>query len=225
MIHDDVVGNAVNPNIYVPARSITFNDDHTELTLKHSGQTIKARIVVDGTGAESPFTIRDRRDREGYQIAYGVECHVKGSGVTGTHVGDYDRSKMTLFDFRSETWCNNLSNADEITQPQKSTFNYVMPLADNVIFFEETSLVANPAMSFQECKRRLKERLKSQNVEITEVLEEEFCYIPMGGGLPRKGQRIVPIGAASGLVHPATGYPLGRALSRISMSRSRSSPS
>jgi lycopene beta-cyclase len=79
--------------------------------------------------------------------------------------------------------------------------------------FEETSLVANPAMSFQECKARLTERLASQSVRITDILEEEFCYIPMGGGLPRKGQRIVPIGAASGLVHPSTGYQVGRCLS------------
>ena len=68
-------------------------------------------------------------------------------------------------------------------------------------------------MSFKECKERLVARLKSQNVFITDILEEEFCYIPMGGGLPRKGQRIVPIGAASGLVHPSTGYQVGRCLS------------
>jgi lycopene beta-cyclase len=213
VIPEDVLGKAINPNIYLPARAITFHEDHTELTLKESGDKIKAKIVVDGTGAETPFTIRDQRDREGYQIAYGVECKVKGSGVTETHVGDYDRSKMTLFDFRSEAWRSNLPNEKEITQPMKSTFNYVMPLSKDVIFFEETSLVANPAMSFQECQRRLKERMTSQNVELSEILEEEFCYIPMGGGLPRKGQRIVPIGAASGLVHPSTGYQVGRALS------------
>ena len=213
VICDDVLGKAINPNIYLPAGAVAFHQDYTELTLKISGEKVRAKIVIDGTGAETPFTIRDKRDREGYQIAYGVECKVQGSGVSDTQFGDYDRSKMTLFDFRSESWRDNLPNGKEITQPMKSTFNYVMPLSKDVIFFEETSLVANPAMSFQECKRRLTERLKSQNVEITEILEEEFCYIPMGGGLPRKGQRIVPIGAASGLVHPSTGYQLGRALS------------
>jgi len=50
-------------------------------------------------------------------------------------------------------------------------------------------------------------------VTITEVLEEEFCYIPMGGDIPRRGQRIVPIGAAAGVVHPSTGYQVARALS------------
>ncbi|CAB9526327.1 Capsanthin/capsorubin synthase, chromoplastic [Seminavis robusta] len=209
VIPEDVLGKAINPNMFLPAGSITFHKDFTELTLKESGRKIRAKIVVDGTGAESSFTIRDQRDREGYQIAYGVECHVTGAGVTESHVGDYDRSKMTLFDFRSEKWRQS-NQDDEIKQP---TFNYVMPLSQDVIFLEETSLVANPAMSFEECKRRLTERMKSQNVEITEILEEEFCYIPMGGGLPRAGQRIVPIGAASGLVHPSTGYQVGRALS------------
>uniref|UniRef100_A0A7S4KC45 Uncharacterized protein n=2 Tax=Odontella aurita TaxID=265563 RepID=A0A7S4KC45_9STRA len=88
-----------------------------------------------------------------------------------------------------------------------------MPLSDDVIFFEETSLVANPAVSFQECKDRLMARLASQGVTITEILEEEFCYIPMGGDVPRKGQRIVPIGAAAGVVHPSTGYQVARMLS------------
>jgi hypothetical protein len=44
-----------------------------------------------------------------------------------------------------------------------------MPLSQDVIFFEETSLVARPAVSFQECKDRLTARLASQGVAITEV--------------------------------------------------------
>lgn len=61
---------------------------------------------------------------------------------------------QTLFDYRSEAWrkTNGLSEDSVVRCP---TFNYVMPLSDDVIFFEETSLVANPAVSFQECKDRL----------------------------------------------------------------------
>ena len=47
-------------------------------------------------------------------------------------------------------------------------------------------------------------------VNVGEVFEEEFCYIPMGGDLPRKGQRVVGIGAAGGLVHPSTGFQICR---------------
>ena len=35
----------------------------------------------------------------------------------------------------------------------------------------------------------------------------------MGGDVPRKGQRIVPVGAAAGVVHPSTGYQVARMLS------------
>ena len=54
---------------------------------------MRARVVVDACGAESPFTVRDGRDKEGYQVAYGVECTVKGPGVSEAMVGDYDRSE------------------------------------------------------------------------------------------------------------------------------------
>ena len=211
VIRADIRGTAVNPNVFMPAGSIIFHESHTELSFKGESPhpNIRAKIVVDATGAESPFTIRDDRDKEGYQIAYGLECRVEGLGVTETHVGDYDRSKMTLFDFRSQSWRTEENKARVVQNP---TFNYVMPLTKDVIFFEETSLVANPAMSFQDCKDRLVDRLASQSVQITDVLEEEFCYIPMGGGLPRKGQRIVPVGAAAGLVHPSTGYQVSRCL-------------
>ena len=53
---------------------------------------------------------------------------------------------------------------------------------------------------------------------ITQILrtpryqDEEFCYIPMGGGLPTRGQRIIAHGGAGGLTHPATGYTINRML-------------
>jgi len=104
VIKEDALGTAISTNVYAPHGSITLHPTHTELTLVTSQQKLNARVVVDATGAESSFTIRDDRDKEGYQIAYGVECKVGGLGVTDTHVGDYARSKMTLFDYRSESW-------------------------------------------------------------------------------------------------------------------------
>ena len=82
------------------------------------------------------------------------------------------------------------------------------------VFFEETSLVARPAVSFAECARRAARRLQHLGVRVREgsVEDEEFCYIPMGGALPAPGQRVVAFGGAGSLVHPATGYQLCRAL-------------
>lgn len=64
------------------------------------GTSISGKIIIDGTGAESTLTLRDKRENEGYQIAYGVEASVKGEGVGEDRVGDYERDKMTLFDYR-----------------------------------------------------------------------------------------------------------------------------
>lgn len=94
VVRENVDGSVINTNVFEPAGSVTFGADYTELTLSESKRKLRAKIVVDGTGAETSFTIRDGRENEGYQIAYGVECRVEGSGVTDKFVGDYDRSKM-----------------------------------------------------------------------------------------------------------------------------------
>ena len=87
-----------------------------------------------------------------------------------------------------------------------------MPLKGNQIFFEETSLVARPAVSFQECKDRCYRRLEHLGIQVTKVYEEEFCYIPMGGALPAKDQRIIAVGGSAAMVHPSTGYHLCRCM-------------
>jgi Lycopene cyclase protein len=74
------------------------------------------------------------------------------------------------------------------------------------VFFEETSLVARPALSMDECKQRLYERLKHHGIAVATVHEEEFCVIPMGGAYPKVDQRVVAFAGAGGLVHAATGY-------------------
>ncbi len=95
---------------------------------------------------------------------------------------------------------------------------YAMPMGASAdgkktkVFFEETSLVARPPMTFDECKRRMELRLKHLGATVLSVEEEEFCYIPMGGALPVRSQRVVAFGGAMGLVHPSTGYQICRAL-------------
>jgi len=95
---------------------------------------------------------------------------------------------------------------------------YAMPMGPSEdgqrlkVFFEETSLVARPPISFDECKRRMELRLKHLGAKVLSVEEEEFCYIPMGGAIPTRSQRVVAFGGALGLVHASTGYQICRAL-------------
>mmetsp|Transcript_16030 Transcript_16030/g.32861 ORF Transcript_16030/g.32861 Transcript_16030/m.32861 type:complete len:590 (+) Transcript_16030:20-1789(+) len=207
IIKSDHACTSLSPNVHSPPCSYAPN--HTTVPLK-DGTSVRGRIVIDGCGAESTLTIRNDRSNEGYQIAYGVECEVKGDRVDERMAGEYRKDRMTLFDYR-RGW-------EEDEERRKSmedspTFMYVMPLGGDRVFFEETSLVANPAVSFKVCKDRCERRLKSMGVEIGKVHEEEFCYIPMGGSIPIPGQRIVPIGAAAGIVHPSTGYQVARSMS------------
>ena len=66
---------------------------------------------------------------------------------------------------------------------------YVMPLSKKLdgsgyrVFWEETSLVGKDKrrLSFEECKKRALRRLEFHGIQYSDVEEEEYCYIPMGG--------------------------------------------
>jgi lycopene cyclase-like protein len=88
-----------------------------------------------------------------------------------------------------------------------------MPLSSHLLFVEETILVGRPAMDFALLKQRLKLRLQERGIEAKHLLEEEHCWIEMGGGVPLRHQPQLAFGAAAGMVHPATGYLISRMLS------------
>lgn len=52
----------------------------------------------------------------------------------------------------------------------------------------------------------------AHSAQVTQVLEEEWSYIPVGGPLPLGWQTATAFGAAANLVHPATGYSIARSL-------------
>jgi len=213
IIEDGLDAQAIGNNIH--SEGTLRHDSHGSTLRLRSGQTLRAKLVVDATGSESQLTLRQPAAGEplqlpGFQIAYGFECIVDGN----TH---YDPGAMTLFDYRTDHL--SYDPALEKAAIKNPTFMYVMPLGPvpeeqgaQRIFFEETSLVARPAVSFEECKKRCMARLKHLGVSVRpgSIAEEEFCYIPMGGPLPAAGQRVVAFGGAAATVHPSTGYQLCR---------------
>jgi len=87
-----------NPNIFTPDKSIVHLQSHSEMRLSN-GETIRGKIVVDCTGAESKLTSREGPGSQvpkGYQIAYGLTAKLK----SGT--GPYAKDKMLLFDYRTD---------------------------------------------------------------------------------------------------------------------------
>jgi lycopene beta-cyclase len=210
-----IVSKAININLYTPPNSLVHDEfgTTTTLTLRDKESVrVRSKVVVDATGHETKLVLRDVRDPyrpPGFQIAYGAVMQVETTSLAD-HIGPYDKEAMTLFDYRTDHFD---SNDTWYQQASKSpTFMYAMPLYDNYIFFEETSLVARPAVSFQECKDRMYRRLAHHGIRVTNVLEEEFCYIPMGGALPQRSQRVIAMGGAAAMVHPSTGYHLCRCL-------------
>jgi len=213
VLEEALEAEVVATNIYAGGK-LQHDAEGSTLTLA-SGRTLRAKIVVDATGSESRLTRRLPGAGEppapdpGYQIAWGMECIVDGA----TH---YDTAAMTLFDYRTDHL--SFDPAWEERAQQSPTFMYAMPLGPaeggkaQRVFFEETSLVARPAVSFEECKKRCLARLEFLGVSVRpgSITEEEYCYIPMGGALPEPGQRVVAFGGAAATVHPSTGYQLCR---------------
>nr|ATD53293.1 lycopene beta-cyclase [Heterosiphonia pulchra] len=169
--------------------------------------TVAGSVVVDATGHNLRFVKFRQGKAPGFQAAYGIECVVSDKSYP------YATDEMLLMDFRNDHMRDSPTDFQQsLDQP---TFLYVMPLDDGegrLVFFEETSLVASPAMDFDQLKARLYKRLAYNGIEVESVLDEEFCLIPMGGPMPDLRQRVVAFGGAAALVHPATGYMIARAL-------------
>lgn len=185
------ISQAINVNVYSPPLSLVHDDTGSTIQLLPSNDkdeaaattdkliNVRAKLIVDCTGHETKLVLKDTRVKSippGFQIAYGclVKVNTTLPSYTDTQIGPYDKEAMTLFDYRTDHFQNDV----ELQKAQMApTFMYAMPLKDNRIFFEETSLVARPAISFQECKDRTETRLKHLGIEVIDIKEEEFCYI------------------------------------------------
>ena len=209
---------ATSVNIYSPPGTLVHDEQGTTTVLKDCNGneiTVRSKLVVDTTGHESKLVLRDARapanGPPGFQIAYGCLLKInEPDPENAVTFGPYDKEAMTLFDYRTDHL--EFDPKWEQRAIEEPTFMYVMPLEKNRVFFEETSLVARPAISFQECKDRCFKRLEYLGINVAEIEEEEYCYIPMGGSLPLKDQRVIALGGSAAMVHPATGYHLCRML-------------
>nr|ATD53303.1 lycopene beta-cyclase [Dictyopteris undulata] len=189
----------------VDAATVKHASEGTTVCLD-DGVELRCRLLLDCTGHYSELVEKDGVHNPGVQIAYGAEVEVKDGHEP------YDEKAMLFMDYRTDYVSKDDLSAQEAKELEEvPTFLYAMPMGQGPegrkrIFFEETSLVARPPISFDLCKERLKRRLEHHGIEVTKLLDEELCYIPMGGALPKLDQRVVAFGGASGLVHASTGY-------------------
>lgn len=156
-----------------------------------TGRPINATVVLDGTGAASPFIVRQpTTGPAAHQVAYGVVAEFASDPLP--------RNVCTFMDWRGP----------DRTVP---SFAYTLPI-DGLWLVEETSLASRPALSIEELERRLHDRLRADGLVITKVHAVERVLFPMDLPLPDRNQRVIGLGAAASIVHPATGYSVGASL-------------
>lgn len=170
------------------------------------GCRVSARAVVDASGAV-PALVALEPAVPAWQTAFGriVEGRVEAAGL--------DEDTAILMDWSDAA--DDPADGNGVDHGGTPSFCYALPLGGGRFLIEETALCARPAVGLDVLAGRLDRRLTrfaAQGARITRFVAEERVSIPMGTGLPRRGQRVAAFGAAAGLIHPATGYSVARAL-------------
>jgi lycopene beta-cyclase len=169
------------------ATEIDHTDYETHIATAH-GMRYTARVVIDASGATSPFVQRVHQRPPAFQTAFGLLLEAPSH--------PFDRDRAVLMDFRVPAGVDS----------DPASFAYVLPLDDGRLFVEETVLASRPAVPIDLLAARLETRLRAHGLDGCTRLEEERCRIAMGVGLPTRHQALVPFGAAASMVHPASGY-------------------
>ena len=180
--------------------SCDHGNEHYSTVKLDDGRTVYAKMVLDATGHSRKLVDFDREFTPGYQAAYGIMCTVEKH--------PFPLDTMLFMDWRDE----HLSPQWKRVNDKLPTFLYAMPFSETEVFLEETSLVARPGLDFDDLKLKMKERLEHLGVKVTNIHEEEYCLIPMGGVLPTFPQRTLGIGGTAGMVHPSTGFMVAKTM-------------
>ena len=189
-LHNDVVHGllldqlATGGGVTVPGTVTSVREDDGAWTATLAdGTTLTAGLVVDARGG-GPGSAQQR---------------AWGERVTGD-VGDLVPPGSALF----MDW----TTLRDPATPQPPVFLYGMALDDGSTLLEATSLAARPPVPLPHLRDRL-HRLMSE-AGLRTAGEPERVAIPLDAAV-RRGAG-VPVGAAAGLVHPATGYSVATSL-------------
>lgn len=158
--------------------------------------TVSAALVVDATGA--PSRLRPTPGVRAEQTAYGV---VVPQAVAAPVVGPGD---AVFMDWRSPAAAPRPGWSDW------PTFLYAVPYGDGTVLLEETSLARRPGLPLTELRDRLRARVSALGVAVPDGAPVERVRFPVD--TPRGPRHPVPFGAATPLVHPATGFSVAPAL-------------
>jgi lycopene beta-cyclase len=181
------------------AAAVTHEQGHSTVTTQ-DGAAVHARLVMDASGHAPALVRRPAAGNVAYQAAFGIVGAFSPPPVRS--------GQLVLMDYRGD----HLTAAERRDEPP--TFLYAMDLGAGRHFVEETSLAHAPAVALPVLESRLQRRLAHLGVRVLETDHVERCLFPMNAPVPNLDQPVVGYGAAASMVHPASGYQVGAALSR-----------
>jgi lycopene beta-cyclase len=167
--------------------------DPTTVALADGGRAT-ARLVVDAGGPRQPVGSPGSRRVAAEQTAYGVI-------VDGADAAELVAPGEALFmDWRADH--------GERGHP---TFLYGVPLGAGALLLEETSLARRPGLPMPVLRRRLYARLARHGITPAADAAVERVLIPLDTARHRT-PGVLGFGAATPMVHPASGFSLATAL-------------
>ncbi|OLF18177.1 lycopene cyclase family protein [Actinophytocola xanthii] len=158
-----------------------------------SGQRVDGRVVVDATGQRRVLSGGPPVGERAEQTAYGV---VVPAAVAEPLVPAGDAVFMR--------WAPSTGGWP--------TFLYAVPLPGGRTLLEETSLARRPGLPIPELADRLARRLAAAGVSPGGAAQTERVRFAVDLPVPRRRPGVVAFGVAGGMMHPATGYSVGDAV-------------
>jgi len=190
-------GFAAAPVKVVKGRVRDARPDPNGVTVDLDGSQQRAAVLLDATGAPRSVLGASPRRTAAEQTAVGVL-------VDADAARDLVTPGSALFmDWRP--------HHGETGWP---TFLYAVPVTSDRVLLEETSLARRPGFELGALRRRLHARLAHHRIVVPPGAEERVRF-PVDRPLPSPEDwrgPVVPFGAASPLVHPATGYSVATSL-------------
>lgn len=189
----------------IVADSVNSIEDTETGSLVHGNQSYVARAVIVANGSNSSLLSYSDAN-PAYQVAYGQRLRLPSvwSTLSERNPKSLGIDRAGFMDFQAPFGLNH-----QFSDPP--SFLYSLPLTSQEVFIEETVLATRDKVDWAMLKNRLELRKKELGIQQAIQLEEEYCTIEMGGGLPVFG-RTLAFGAAAGFVHPVTGFQVMRSI-------------
>jgi lycopene beta-cyclase len=185
------------PVTVVKGRVRDAHPDPDGVTVDLNGTQRRAALLLDATGAARSVLGASLRRPAAEQTAVGVVVDADAAAPLVAPGG------ALFMDWRPHHG-----------EPGWPTFLYAVPVTPQRVLLEETSLARRPGLGLAVLRRRLHARLAYHRIAVP-TGDEERVRIPVDRPLPTASawrRPMVPFGAASPLVHPATGYSVAAAL-------------